>query len=129
MARCLLKSKNVPGEFWGEAVTTTVYLLNRAPTKSLQCRTPHEAWYNKKPRVDHLRTFGSVVHVKKAGPGVNKLSDRSTPMVLMGYEAEGQKAIVCMTLWPRNSTYLVMSSFRRIELGIGSKKSNQTERH
>jgi hypothetical protein len=33
-----------------------------------------------------LRTFGSLVHVKKTGPGVNKLSDRSTPMVLMGYE-------------------------------------------
>jgi hypothetical protein len=86
MARCLLKSKKVPGEFWGEAVTTAVYLLNRAPTKSLQGRTPYEAWYNKKPRVDHLRTFGSLVHVKKTGPGVNKLSDRSTPMVLMGYE-------------------------------------------
>jgi len=35
MARCLLKSKGVPGEFWGEAVTTAVYLLNRAPTSSL----------------------------------------------------------------------------------------------
>lgn len=35
MARCLLKSKKVPGEFWGEAVRTAVYLLNRAPTRSL----------------------------------------------------------------------------------------------
>ena len=86
MARCLLKSKGVPGEFWGEAVTTAVYLLNRAPTKSLQGRTPYEAWYNKKPRVHHLRTFGCVVHVKQAGPGISKLSDRSTPMVFIGYE-------------------------------------------
>lgn len=43
MARCLLKSKSVPGEFWGEAVSTAVYLLNRAPTKSLQGMTPFEA--------------------------------------------------------------------------------------
>jgi len=86
MARCLLKSKGVPGEFWGEAVTTAVYLLNRAQTKSLQGRTPYEAWYNKKPRVHHLRTFGCVVHVKQAGPGISKLSDRSTPMVFIGYE-------------------------------------------
>jgi hypothetical protein len=87
MARCLLKSKNVPGEFWGEAVTTAVYLLNRAPTKSLQGRTPYEAWHNIKPKVHHLRTFGCVAHVKKIGPGVLKLSDRSTPMVFIGYEA------------------------------------------
>ena len=46
MARCLLKSKGVPGEFWGEAVTTAVYLLNRAPTSSLRGKTPYEAWYN-----------------------------------------------------------------------------------
>jgi len=86
MARCLLTSKNVPGEFWVEAVTTTVYLLNRAPTKSLQGTTPCEAWYNKKPRVHHLRTFGCVVHVKQVGPGISKLSDRSTQMVFIGYE-------------------------------------------
>jgi len=89
MARCLLKSKGVPEEFWGEAVSTAVYLLNRAPTKSLQVRTPYEAWHNRKPNAQHLRTFGCVVHVKKLGPGDTKLFDRSIPMVLMiGYEAE-----------------------------------------
>jgi hypothetical protein len=35
MARSFLKSKNMPNMFWGEAVTTAVYLLNRAPTKIL----------------------------------------------------------------------------------------------
>lgn len=94
MARCLLKSKSVPGEFWGEAVTTAVYLLNRAPTKSLQGRTPYEAWYKKKPKVHHLRTFGCVVHVKQVGPGITKLSDRSIPMVFIGYE-KGTKGYRC----------------------------------
>jgi hypothetical protein len=77
----------MPAEFWGEAVSTAVYLLNRAPTKSLQDRTPYEAWYNKKPKVHHLRTFGCVVYVKKVGPGISKLSDRSTKMVFIGYES------------------------------------------
>jgi hypothetical protein len=86
MARCLLKSKNLPGEFWGDAVTTAVYLLNHAPTKSLQGRTPYEARYNRKPSVHHLRTFGCVVHVKKIGSRISKLTDRSTPMVFIGYE-------------------------------------------
>jgi transposase InsO family protein len=43
MARCLLKAKGVPGRFWGEAVTTAVYLLNHAPTASLAGKTPFEA--------------------------------------------------------------------------------------
>ena len=34
----------------------------------------------------HLRTFGCVAHVKTVGPGVSKLSDRSTKMVFVGYE-------------------------------------------
>jgi transposase InsO family protein len=42
MARCLLKSKGMPAEFWREAVSNAVYLLNRSPTKSLQGRTPYE---------------------------------------------------------------------------------------
>jgi len=86
MARCLLKSMQVPGQFWGEAVKVAVYLLNRAPTKSLNGKTPYEAWYGRKPGVRHLRTFGCVAYAKRVGPGVNKLADRSIPGVFLGYE-------------------------------------------
>jgi len=86
MARCMLKSMKVPPEFWGEAVATAVYVLNRSPTKSLKNKTPFEAWHGKKPRVDHLRTFGCTAHVKVIGPGISKLSDRSKKMVFLGYE-------------------------------------------
>lgn len=53
--------------------------------------TPYELWHGKKPSVAHLRIFGCHAHVKKLGPGINKLADRSTPGVMMGYE-EGVKA-------------------------------------
>jgi transposase InsO family protein len=53
-ARSLLKSKNMPGAFWGEAVTTAVYLLNRAPTKVVIGKTLYEAIYRRKPNVSHL---------------------------------------------------------------------------
>jgi hypothetical protein len=52
--------------------------------------TPYEAWHGKKPSVEHLRVFGCVGHVKNNGPGVKKLTDRSTKMVFLGY-AEGTK--------------------------------------
>ncbi|WVZ50199.1 hypothetical protein U9M48_001476 [Paspalum notatum var. saurae] len=86
MAQCLLKSMDVPAAFWGEAVKTAVYILNRSPTKSLDGKTPFEAWYKRKPSVQHLRTFGCVAFVKIVGPGVNKLADRSVPGVFLRYE-------------------------------------------
>jgi len=44
-ARALLKQRAMPAKFWGEAVATAVHLLNRSPTKSLQGKTPYEAWH------------------------------------------------------------------------------------
>ena len=38
-----MKAKKMPAEFWGEAVTTAVFILNRAPTKALKGKTPFEA--------------------------------------------------------------------------------------
>jgi len=87
MARCLLKTMHMPSVFWGEAVATAVYLLNRSPTKALNNRTPFEAWHGKKPRVDHQKIFGCVGFVKHVGLGLKKLSDRSSKMVFIGYES------------------------------------------
>ncbi|WVZ49440.1 hypothetical protein U9M48_000802, partial [Paspalum notatum var. saurae] len=68
-----------------------VFVLNRAPTQSVEGKTPFEVWYSAKPPVHFLRTFGCVAHVKAAGKHLSKLDDRSTPMVFVGYEA-GTKA-------------------------------------
>ena len=40
MARALLKQRGVPAMYWGEAVVTAVYILNRSPTKALDGMTP-----------------------------------------------------------------------------------------
>jgi transposase InsO family protein len=67
MVRSMLKAMCMPGHFWGEAVLTAVFILNRSPTRSVEGMTPHEAWYGAKPPVHFLRTFGCVAHVKVAG--------------------------------------------------------------
>jgi transposase InsO family protein len=90
-ARSMLKQRSMPAKFWGEAVSTAVFLLNRAPTKALNGRTPYEAWYDKKPAVSFLRTFGCLAFMKKTRPHQSKLEDRSTAVVFIGYEA-GTKA-------------------------------------
>ena len=81
----------MPAKFWGEAVTTVVFILNRTPTKALKGKTPFEAWHRCKPSMSFLRTFGYIDHVRKTKPILTKLEDRSTPMVFLGY-AEGTKA-------------------------------------
>jgi hypothetical protein len=86
MARSLMKSMGLPATFWAKAVKTAVHILNRSPTRSLKGMTPYEAWRNKKPRVDYLRTFGCVAHMKIFGPGLTKLSDRARSGVFVGYE-------------------------------------------
>jgi hypothetical protein len=91
MARSLLKSMEIPGIFWAEAVRHSVYLLNRLPTKSMGYRTPYEGWNGRKPHLGHLRIFGCKGHVKIVGTHLKKLDDRSVPMVYFGIE-EGSKA-------------------------------------
>ena len=43
MARSILKAKALPSFFWGEAVHTAVHLLNRAPMRALDGKTPFES--------------------------------------------------------------------------------------
>jgi transposase InsO family protein len=64
MTQTLLKQRGMPAVFWGEAVVTTVYILNRSPTKALNGRTPYEAWYGRKPAVSHLRVFDCLMFTK-----------------------------------------------------------------
>jgi hypothetical protein len=90
MARCMLKGTSMPARFWGEAVTTAVFVLNRSFTRSVEGRTPYEAWYGVKPDVKYLRVFGCRAHAKVTKPNLKKLDDRRQPMVMLGYEPGGK---------------------------------------
>jgi hypothetical protein len=84
MAQTLLKQREMPTVFWGEAVVTAVYILNRSPIKALNGRTSYEAWHGRKPVVSHLRVFGCLAFGKELDH-IGKLDDRSTPVVFIGY--------------------------------------------
>jgi hypothetical protein len=94
MAHCMLKSKHLPGFFWGEAVSTTVFILNHALMKALIGLTPFESWHGEAPTVHYLHTFGCLAHVKVTRPGHMKLEDQSKKTILIGYEP-GSKAYQC----------------------------------
>eukprot|EP01018_Ginkgo_biloba_P015112 Gb_29066 [translate_table: standard] len=54
MARSMLKSMNLPNDYWSEAVAIAVYILNHSPTKLVKNITPKEAWSGHKPFVTHF---------------------------------------------------------------------------
>ena len=104
MVRAMLKAKDLPRELWGEVVSICVYILNRSSTKALQGQTPHEMWTRRKPSVDHMRIFGSIVHVKETKGHLSKLGDKSKPMIFIVYQL-GSKAYRCFD--PVNSKVII----------------------
>ena len=85
MARSLLNQKGLPHNFWGEAVTTTTYLLNKCPTKRLKEKVPEQYQTGRKPLVSHLKVFGSLCYKHIPDAKRKKLQDMSQPMILVSY--------------------------------------------
>lgn len=89
--RTMISGSSLDKVFWGEAVLTAVYLINRTPTKALkQSKTPFELWHGKKPQLKYLRIFGSTVYVHNK-TRKTKFDEKSWKDILMGYEPNGYK--------------------------------------
>lgn len=92
-ARCLLFDSQLDKKFWGEAIKTAVYLINRSKTSVLSGNvTPAEMWYGFAPNLSKIRIFGctAYVHVGKEERN-SKLDPRSKKMYLMGYAENGYR--------------------------------------
>ena len=48
----------------GHALETTAFMLNRAPSKSVET-TLYELWFSKKPKLSFLKVWGCNAYVKK----------------------------------------------------------------
>lgn len=81
----------MPAKFWGEAIKTAVYILNRSPTKGVADGTPYQAWFDKIPQVHRFKIFGCLAHAKNTYSHLPKLADRSAKTIMLGYE-DGTKA-------------------------------------
>ncbi|KAE8666438.1 Phospholipase D delta [Hibiscus syriacus] len=86
MARSMIKGKQLPRNFWAEAVRCAVYLLNRCPTKSVKYMTPNEAWSGQKPGVGHLKIFGCIAYAHVPEQTRKKLDDRGEKCIFIGYD-------------------------------------------
>ncbi|KAK8572033.1 hypothetical protein V6N12_028096 [Hibiscus sabdariffa] len=51
---------DLPISFWGRALETAAFTLNRVPSKSVQ-KTPYEIWTGKRPNQDEPKTYQETV--------------------------------------------------------------------
>ena len=57
MVRSMMSLTNLPLSFWGYALETITFTLNRAPSKSVET-TSYEHWFGKKPKLSFLNVWG-----------------------------------------------------------------------
>ncbi|GFS43671.1 hypothetical protein Acr_00g0086350 [Actinidia rufa] len=84
-ARSFLLSSFVPSVFWGEAILTAAYLLNRMPTPLLSGRSPYECLHGQVPNYSLLRVFGYSCFVLLPKKGRTRLGAQCVLCVFLGY--------------------------------------------
>ena len=84
MVRSMMSLTNLPLSFWGYAFETVAFMLNRAPSKSVET-TPYEMWFGTKPKLSFLKVWGCDACVKRLHP--NKLEPKVEKCIL-GYPKE-----------------------------------------
>ncbi|KAG7553092.1 Zinc finger CCHC-type [Arabidopsis thaliana x Arabidopsis arenosa] len=84
MVNSMLSYSGLSDGFWGEAMVTACYLLNRVPNKRNKV-TPYELWYKKKPNLNYLRVWGCRAIVRLPQPKIKTLGERGIDCIFIGY--------------------------------------------
>src|SRR3954466_14775869 len=85
MVRSMMSLTDLPLSFWGYALETAAFTLNRAPSKSVET-TLYELWFSAKPKLSFLKVWGCEAYVKKLMP--DKIEPKAKKCVFIGYPKE-----------------------------------------
>ena len=84
MVRLMMAQANLPISYWGDALLTTTYILNRVPSKSVSS-TPYELWTSKKLDLNNLRPWGSIGYVHNTSHRYGKLGPKGKKCIFIRY--------------------------------------------
>jgi transposase InsO family protein len=84
IAHCLLLQSGVPQHYWGEALSTALYLYNRFPNKANNQVPPAKLWPEGKTSLKHIHTFGCHTYILNQHSTTNKLNSKSRPGIYLG---------------------------------------------
>jgi len=78
----MMSQADLPLSFWGYALKTAAFTLNRVPSKSVE-KTPYEIWTGKHPGLSFLKVWGCEAYVKCLMS--DKLTPKSDKCFFVGY--------------------------------------------
>ncbi|KAK8656122.1 hypothetical protein V6N13_108681 [Hibiscus sabdariffa] len=89
MVRSMMSHSDLSISFWGHALETAAFTLNRVQSKSVQ-KTPHEMWTRKRPSMSFMKIWGCKAYVKhqmstKLEPKFHKCTFVGYPKETKGY--------------------------------------------
>ncbi|KAK8685931.1 hypothetical protein V6N13_124962 [Hibiscus sabdariffa] len=85
MVQSMMSHSDLLVSFWGHALETAAFTLNRVPSKSVQ-KTPYEIWTGKRPSMSFMKIWGCQAYVKHQMS--TKLEPRSLKCIFVGYPKE-----------------------------------------
>ncbi|RVW93875.1 Retrovirus-related Pol polyprotein from transposon TNT 1-94 [Vitis vinifera] len=108
VARCLMFSSNVSNYFWGEAILTATYLINRMPSRVLTFQSPRQLFLKQFPHTHAassdlpLKVFGCTAFVHVYPQNRSKFAPRANKCIFLGYSPT-QKGYKCYS--PTNKRF------------------------
>lgn len=85
-AWCIRLNVGLPKNFWAEAVSKTVFIINRSPNTSLGNKVAQEVWTEKEVDYSGMKIFGCPAYVHVPGDVRSKLDAKSKRCIFIGYE-------------------------------------------
>ncbi|GJS45049.1 zinc finger, CCHC-type containing protein [Tanacetum coccineum] len=106
MVNSMLSYSGLSEGFWGEAMLTACYILNRTPNKNSK-QTPYEIWTKKVPNLTYLRVWGCRAVVRLTEPKMKNLGEKGIDCIFIGY-AEHSKCYRFYVIEPND--YVLVNS-------------------
>ena len=85
MVRSMMSQSDLHDSFWGYALLTAAFTINRVPSKAVE-KTPYEIWTGRRPNVSFMKIWGCQVFVKRLLS--DKLGPKSDKCIFVGYPKE-----------------------------------------
>ncbi|XP_076955003.1 uncharacterized protein LOC143629677 [Bidens hawaiensis] len=97
----VLSKHGLSDGFWGDAMLTACYLLNRTSNKNNDI-TPYELWKKRSPNLQYLIVRGCRAVVRLTDPKIKNLGEKGIDFIFIGY-AKNSKAYRFYVIEPNDS--------------------------
>jgi hypothetical protein len=88
MVRSMLATQHLSIEYLVEAVSNSVYIMNRCLTKNVKNNVPQESWTGMKHNVVHLKVFGFVAYAHVSDELRKKIDNKGQKCIFVGYSED-----------------------------------------